>query len=74
MTASAKKSTNRIELGRHNMPQIPQTYIKEVPVSCLYVPSTLNLKAIKHGLGVALAVVRIHLKSILHSLVRGNYA
>jgi len=48
--------------------------IKEAPVSCLYVPSTLNLKAIKHGLGVALAVVRIRFRSILHSLVRGNYA
>jgi len=48
--------------------------IKEVPVSCLYVPSTLKLKAIRHGLGVALAVVRIRFKGILHSLVRGNYA
>ena len=37
--------------------------IKEVPISCLYVSSTLNLKAIKHGLSVALSVVRIRLKS-----------
>lgn len=42
--------------------------IKEVPISCTYVPSTLNLKAIRHGLGVALSVVRIRLKN---SLVRG---
>ena len=38
--------------------------IKEVPISCLYVPSTLNLKAIRHGLSVALSVVRIRLKSL----------
>lgn len=36
--------------------------IKEVPISCHYVPSTLNLKAIKHGLSVALSVVRIRFK------------
>jgi len=40
--------------------------IKEVPVSCSYVPSTLNFGAIRHGLGVALSVVRIRLKSSLH--------
>ena len=38
--------------------------IKEVPISCFYVPSTLNLKAIRHGLSVALSVVRIRLKSL----------
>ncbi len=42
--------------------------IKEVPISCLYVPSTLNLEAIKHGLSVALSVVRIRLKNSLSSL------
>jgi glycosyltransferase involved in cell wall biosynthesis len=33
--------------------------IKEVPITCFYNPSKLNLKAIKHGLGVALSVIRI---------------
>jgi len=37
--------------------------IKEVPISCLYTPSTLNLKTIRHGLGVALTVVKLRLKS-----------
>ena len=45
--------------------------IKEVPISCLYVPSTLNLNAIRHGLSVALAVVKIRLKSTLHALIGG---
>lgn len=39
--------------------------IKEVPISCLYAPSTLNLKAIRHGLGVALSVIRIRLQNSL---------
>ena len=39
--------------------------IKEVPISCFYAPSTLNFRAIKHGLSVALSVVRIRFK---HSL------
>jgi glycosyltransferase involved in cell wall biosynthesis len=37
--------------------------IKEVPISCLYIRPTLNMKAIRHGLGVALSVVVIRLKS-----------
>lgn len=37
--------------------------IGEVPISCLYAPSTLNPKAIRHGLGVALSVVRVRLKN-----------
>ncbi len=45
--------------------------ITEVPISCSYVASTLNRKAIRHGLGVALAVLRIRLKN---SLVRGDNA
>jgi len=45
------------------------TIIKEVPIPCFYVPSTLSLKAIRHGLGVALSVVRIRLKNCLQSLV-----
>ena len=48
--------------------------IKEVPISCLYVPSTLNLKATRHGISVALAVVKIRLKSTLHSLIGGSDA
>jgi glycosyltransferase involved in cell wall biosynthesis len=39
--------------------------IKEVVISCLYVPSTLNFRAIRHGFGVALSVLRIRLKSSL---------
>ncbi|MCL0057974.1 glycosyltransferase family 2 protein [Dehalococcoidales bacterium] len=38
--------------------------IEEVPISCLYVPSTLNLKAIRHGFSVALAVIKIRLNSL----------
>jgi len=48
--------------------------IKEVPTSCFYVPSTLNLRAIRHGLSVALSVVRIRLKNSLHSLIGGSSA
>lgn len=48
--------------------------IKEVPISCLYVPSTLNLRAIRHGFSVALSVVRIRLKNSLRSLIGGNNA
>lgn len=39
--------------------------IKEVPISCLYLSSTLNLPAVRHGLGVAFSVVRIRLKDSL---------
>jgi len=41
--------------------------IKEVPVSCAYAPSTVNLNAIRHGLNVAFSVVRIRLKRIFIS-------
>jgi len=44
--------------------------IKEVPISCSYVPSTLNFGAIRHGLGVALSVVRIRLKNSLLMKIR----
>ena len=37
--------------------------IAEVPISCFYVPSRLNREAIKHGLSVALSVVRIRFKN-----------
>ncbi len=43
--------------------------IKEVPIFCFYVPSTLNFGAIRHGLSVALSVVRIRLKNSLRSLI-----
>ena len=46
--------------------------IKEVPISCEYIPSTLNLEAIRHGLSVALSVVRIRLNESLCSLFGGN--
>lgn len=39
--------------------------IKEVPISCFYTPSSLNLKAIRHGLSVALSVLKIRLKESL---------
>ncbi len=39
--------------------------IKEAPILCQYVPSTLNLKAIRHGLLVALAVIKFRLQSLL---------
>jgi glycosyltransferase involved in cell wall biosynthesis len=43
---------------------------KEVPISCFYPPSALDVEAITHGLGVALAVVWIRLKASWCSLVR----
>lgn len=45
------------------------TIIKEVSVGCQYEPSTLNLKATRHGLGVALAVIKIRLKSLGQRLI-----
>ncbi len=42
-----------------------RTVIKEVPIVCFYSPTRLNPYAIKHGLGVALSVIKIRLKSIL---------
>lgn len=51
-----------------------RTIISEVPVSCLYISSPLNFGAIRHGLSVALAVVKIRLRSILHALIRGSNA
>ncbi len=48
--------------------------IQEVPISCFYAPTTLSLNAIRHGLGVALSVIRIRLKSRLHKLNGGSDA
>ena len=39
--------------------------IAEVPIYCQYAPSTLNVKAVRHGLGVALAVIKLRLQSLL---------
>lgn len=46
--------------------------IKEVPISCSHVPSPLNFGVIRHGLGVALVVVRIRLKSRLLAKIRNE--
>jgi len=43
--------------------------IKEVPITCSYVPHGLNRRATRHGLGIALSVLRIRLR---HSLVRDD--
>jgi len=48
--------------------------INEVPISCTYVPSRINLKAMRHGFTVALSVIRIRLKNGLHSLIGDNNA
>ena len=37
--------------------------VKEIPISCFYAPSGLSWEAIKHGLGVALSVVRVRFKN-----------
>jgi len=42
--------------------------ITEVPISCKYVPSTLNLGAFRHGFTVARGVVKIRLKNSLPRL------
>ena len=38
-------------------------HIKEVPISCRYISSRFNFRAIKHGLGVALSTIRIRVIS-----------
>ena len=43
--------------------------IKEVPVSCWYHPSSSSINPIMHGLGVALSVVRLRLRSTISRLV-----
>ncbi len=40
--------------------------IQEVPISCTYPSSKIELKAVRHGLGVALSVVKIRARSLLH--------
>ena len=46
--------------------------IKEVPVSCYYIPSRLNINAIKHGLSVAFAVIKIRFKSLFRASFGGK--
>ena len=48
------------------------TIVKEVSISCRYVPTTLSVKAIRHGLGVAFSVFRIRFKSALHGLFKNS--
>lgn len=42
-----------------------EAIFKEVPISCNYDSSALNLNAIKHGLRVAFSVVRIRIKNLV---------
>ncbi|MFC1911948.1 glycosyltransferase family 2 protein [Chloroflexota bacterium] len=46
--------------------------IKEVSISCLYVQKGLDWKAVKHGLGVALSVIRIRFKNGLLARIKNN--
>ena len=46
--------------------------IKEVPISCFYPPSSLNLKTIRHGLSVAFLVFKIRLKESLFTKAKRN--
>ena len=39
--------------------------IKEVPISCLYHPQGSSLNPVSHGLGVALTVIKLRLKSLV---------
>ena len=46
--------------------------IREVPISCFYIPSFITLHATTHGFGVALSVLRIRCKGALHGLFRDS--
>lgn len=48
--------------------------IKEVPISCYYPALTVKSRAVKHGLGVALSVIRIRLKHIVQGLLKRDNA
>jgi len=39
--------------------------IKEVPVSCKYIVLTINLRAIRQGLGIALSTVKLRLRHLI---------
>ncbi len=45
--------------------------IKEVPISCLYHSESSTINPVKHGLCVALTVIKFRLKGILHTVI-GN--
>ncbi|MFC1864229.1 glycosyltransferase family 2 protein [Chloroflexota bacterium] len=46
--------------------------IKEVPISCIYYQSSLGIGAIKHGLSVALNVIKLRLESMWRGLVQNR--
>ncbi len=46
--------------------------IEEVPISCYYAPSKLNIKAIKHGLNVALTTVMLRLRYTILKIPGGS--
>lgn len=48
--------------------------IKEVPISCRYHSTSSTMNPVRHGLGVALTVVKLRSKSWLRMLIRGNNA
>ena len=48
--------------------------IQEIPISCRYHPNSSSLSPVRHGLGVALTVVKLRSKSLLRRLVGGNSA
>lgn len=48
--------------------------IREVPISCRYHSTSSTLNPVRHGLGVALTVVKLRSKSWLRMLIRGNNA
>ncbi len=48
--------------------------IQEVPISCSYHPKSSTLDPARHGLGVALTVVKLRSKSLLQGFIRSNGA
>jgi len=48
--------------------------IQEVPISCSYHPNSSTLNPVRHGLSVALTVVKLRSKSLLRRLIGGNSA
>lgn len=47
--------------------------IQEVPISCLYYAHGSSSNPVTHGLRVALAVIRLRTKSLLHRMATGKY-
>jgi len=48
--------------------------ISEVPISCVYHSASHSSNPVIHGLGVALNVVKLRFKGLLHRLIGGNGA